>query len=215
MLSIRSGLSVIAAWGLVLAGGAKADLIPVVNAGFEATPLADGAFTRVAPPGWTLVGTGGTFHPSVRDFPGGAPEGQNTGYSSGGSLSQTLVSPLQAGVYTLRVEVGDSFFTPFPGYKIELLAGSFLLAQDNNSLAPANGTFLTSTVMFAATAGDARLGQPLSIRLTSSGSETNFDNIRLDFAPSAVPEPASVMMLGIGALGLLGYDLRRRLKGRA
>ncbi len=29
-------------------------------------------------------------------------------------------------------------------------------------------------------------------------------------APAAVPEPASMTMLGIGALSLIGYGLRRR-----
>ena len=48
---------------------------------------------------------------------------------------------------------------------MQLLAGTTLLAQDNNTLAPADGTFALSTVSFTTGATHADLGQALTIRL--------------------------------------------------
>ncbi len=199
---------------IALADGAKADMIPILNAGFENPVLTNGNFTRVAPPEWTLTGAGGSFNPAAASFPGEAPEGQNTAYLHLGTLSQTLVDLLQPGVYTLQIDIGDSVFTAFPGYMVELLAGSVVLAKDDNTLVPLNGTFLTSTLVFAATASDPNLGQHLGIRLSSRGDETNFDDVRLNFSPFVVPEPSSVAMLITGALGLFGYGFPRGRNAR-
>jgi hypothetical protein len=39
--------------------------------------------------------------------------------------------------------------------------------------------------------------------------------IRVDASSNAVPEPASLTMLGLGALGFAGYAWRRRKKAAA
>ncbi|GAB4264785.1 MAG: hypothetical protein Kow0092_16650 [Deferrisomatales bacterium] len=165
--------------------GVDAVAVPVANAGFEATVLADGTWASVAPPGWTKVGSAGTFNPTAAQFPGEAPEGANTAYSNGGTLVQTLAETLTAGTtYTLTVQVGDRVDTPFPGYRVQLgvdSGGFVLLAEDNNTLAP-NGGFLTSTVAYTATAGDP-VGANLQIRLVSSGVQTNFDDVNLVAEP--------------------------------
>lgn len=146
-------------------------------------------------------------------FPECAPEGARIGiafnfHGSGGQgeygLRQTLASVLEPHTeYTLRVEIGDiatgvgmdgaSFpLEGFPGYRVELRAGTQLLAQDLNSLAPSldDGAFATSTVTFTTGASHAQMGQPLSIRLVNlnvvdpafpnSDLEVDFDDVRLD-----------------------------------
>ena len=132
-------------------------------------------------------------------------------------LQQVLADTLQLSTeYTLTVEVGNFRpspggdpwnFTGFPGYRVDLLAGSTVLASDNNTLAPAEGVFQTSTVTFTTGLAHANAGQPLAIRLVNlngSGVEVNFDNVSLN--AETVPEPSSLALLAVGAL----LGLRRR-----
>jgi hypothetical protein len=183
-------------------------------------------------------------------FPDGAAEGQRVGISfnfegSGGQgeygMVQTLADTLQPNTtYQLQVEIGniasgtaiDTTFYPldgFPGYRVDLLAGGVVIAQDNNSLAGSipDGEFATSTVDFSTGAAHAQLGQPLGIRLVNlnvadgsfpaSDLEVDFDNVRL----TAVPEPSSLTLLVLAAL-LIGvahrwtgaHGFRRKPTGR-
>ena len=190
----------------------------VENRGFEANPVADGTYTdTVIPTGWSkydpnnIIGQNynslGILNPTGTPlYPGGAAEGKNValvflwrmqtdGLPAG--FSQQLVATLQAKTkYILRVKIGniapvmgDAWdLTGFPGYRVELLAGNTVLAEDNNTLIPNEGTFLESEVSFSTGLADPSLGQPLGIRLInlnkgSSGIEVNFDDIRLDASP--------------------------------
>lgn len=173
-------------------------------------------------------------------YPGGAPEGRNVGVvflmdnasnqsqfagiESG--LVQTLAATLQTNTrYTLTVEVGNMandstttnsafVFTGFPGYRVDLLAGGQVIASDNNSLLPAEGTFLTSQFSLSVGASHALAGQALGIRLVNlnaaPGIEVNFDDVRLD--ATAIPEPAAAASL-LGAATLAPALLRRRRTG--
>ena len=172
-------------------------------------------------------------------YPGGAPEGRNVGVvflmdnpgnqsqfagiESG--LVQTLAATLQTNTrYTLTVEVGNmapdtspnnnSFaFTGFPGYRVDLLAGGQVIASDNNTLLPAEGTFLTSQFSLSIGASHALAGQSLGIRLVNlnaaPGIEVNFDNVRLD--ATAIPEPAAFACL-FGTTTLTLALFRRRAR---
>jgi PEP-CTERM motif len=206
--TLTSRLPLIVFFGLVITTHARAGMIPVVDAGFEDEVLGVGNSISVAP-GWVLGnGGGGILHPDLSMFPGGAPEGLNVAFSNGGYFSQTLAAVLELGTYSLMVDVGrrgDN--TPFGGYTIQLLAGSVVLAEDNDTLIPPAGTFLTSIITYDATARDPNLGQSLTIVLTSLGVQTNFDDVRLSLA--SVPEPGSLLTLGIGAAFVLGYARRR------
>jgi hypothetical protein len=174
-------------------------------------------------PGWVLAhptADAGTYKPTSDSFPF-IPEGQNTadlgGINDLTSISQVLDAILLPGTYTLRVDVGDRLEIDFAGYRIQLLAGSSLLAEDNNTLTPIQGGFVTSTASFTALNADPRLGMPLEIRLSLVNPEvrqTNFDNVRLDgrvAVVSAVPEPTSILLTGLGVLGVLfrGWINRR------
>ena len=98
--------------------------------------------------------------------------------------------------YTLRVKVGNIAPVPnasydlagFPGYRGLVLAGGGVVAADDDTLAPADGTFAESVVGFATGNTDASIGKPLGIRLInlnhgSSGIEVNFDDVVLHAAP--------------------------------
>ncbi|NJM37880.1 MAG: PEP-CTERM sorting domain-containing protein [Akkermansiaceae bacterium] len=194
-----------------LAPVAQAASIFINNHSFESPSVGNGSFTG-AVPGWTITGgVAGAFNPATpTHFSGiGATDGVQNGYANAGAtLSQTLTALFAADTqYTLTVDVGDRRDLVFPTYFIELFAGSTLLVQDNSSLTPNDG-FLTSTLTYLSPASHPELGQPLQIRLRSTGSgiqQVNFDNVRLD----AVPEPSSLAMLAVGAMAFCNF--RRRI----
>jgi acetyl esterase/lipase len=115
-------------------------------------------------------------------------------------MRQTLAAPLRTRrVYTLCVEVGNIAndaaapfaFAGFPNYRIDLLAGTNVLASDFNTLLPGEGRFLTSTVRVSIAGSHPFAGQPLGVRLvnlnSAPGIEVNFDNVRLESAPLPPP----------------------------
>ncbi|QDV86444.1 tRNA nuclease WapA precursor [Stieleria magnilauensis] len=158
--------------------------VSVLNPGFEDDVLISGGFRQGSFSGWEVVGRGGVYNPTSSDFPNGnASEGNNVAYHFGGTLSQTLTSPLEAGkLYTLEVDVGRRIRYEFPGYSVQLWAGDNLLAEDR-SLSPSEGTYETSTVQYHAARDDADAGALLKIVLVSEGSLAIFDNVRLTARP--------------------------------
>ena len=115
-------------------------------------------------------------------------------------LRQTLTAPLRTRRhYTLRVEVGNIandvnapfLFGGFPNYRIDLLAGTNVLASDHNTLLPGEGRFLTSTVSVTIAASHPFAGQSLGLRLvnlnSAPGIEVNWDNVRLESSPLLPP----------------------------
>ncbi len=226
-----SFLYLVLAASCVLPPAAAAVLLPITNSSFESPVTAPATFTGAqasGPTGWTVYNSGatnnlrffGVWNPATTpSYTNGAPDGANVGvvflenianFAEAG-LQQTLASTLQLSTqYTLTVEVGNFGpfagagwdFTGFPGYRVDLFAGGTLIASDNNTLAPAEAEFLTSTVSFTTGASHANAGQPLTIRLVNlngpAGIEVNFDRVRLDAI--AVPEPSSAGLLGLTAL---------------
>lgn len=183
---------------------AHAALVNVANHSFEDQVLADGV-NVVGIAGWGNS-SGGVFNPTTASFTT-VPDGVNTAWLNGGSATQTLVTALTANTaYTLMVDVGDrNDWATFPGYSVALLAGNTVLASES-SLTPNNG-WLTSTVNYSAFAGNPLLGSALTIRLTSNGTQVNFDNVRLDVSPIPEPETYALMLAG---LGLVGFAVCRR-----
>jgi len=196
---------------------ATAGSVTVLNPSFEAPAVNQGQFTVGVIADWSVSAgnlPGGVFNPfggtynDLSDI-----DGSQVAYSNGGIISQTLTETLQAGMtYTLMVEVGNRADTNFAGYLIELLAGTTVIASDNNGVAPANGEFLTSTIEYTAMAGDADLGEALSIQLRSFGIQTNFDNVRLngvdvDGGTTVIPTPTASLL---SLMGLTVFAARRR-----
>lgn len=117
----------VAASTFVVSTTASAQVIPIINAGFEADVITNGAFSVLVPTGWQVydpssildqgANSVGVIRPNIAQsyFPGGAPEGAQAalvflaGAESGpAGLQQTLTSTLAAQTrYTLNVEIGN------------------------------------------------------------------------------------------------------------
>jgi len=198
-----------------VAAPASADTIAITNASFEITnPLniscgAGCAWNTGPIPGWTTTGgQQGSWMPNSTYFSSPVPDGSIVAYSNlGGTISQTLADSLVANTsYVLSVDIGHRLDGWVTDYTIALYAGGTLLdsLSGSNGVIPA-GTFATESFTFDS--GTTPASGNLGIKLTSAGSQTDFDNVRLTASP--VPEPGSLALLAAG-LGLTILVLRRR-----
>ncbi len=182
------------------------------------------------------IGTLTPFEPDPIGAPGvytnitnGASEGARVGiaFNSSGSGSsgeygfqQTLTETLAPNTrYTLAVDViniasgtarsGDFFdLDGFPGYRIDLLAGGVVIAQDVNTLAGSisEGSFSTSNFEFTTDGSPLAPGQNLGIRLVNlnlvdplaptAHLEVDFDNVRLSAVSVPLPPMLPALILG-------------------
>jgi hypothetical protein len=214
---LKNSRFLIATATMVLLGATVVSAGPILitNSGFEADSLANGAFTSGTITGWVCVsGTCGVYNPTTAQFtpdnPLAAPAGGvNVAYSNGGAITQLTGATVQAGAtYTLTAAVGQRLDTAFPGYVVELFTPLGTLAS-SNSPTPASGFFLNSTAVYTAPTSGAQIGQAISVRLSSVGVQTVFDNVSLD--ASAVPEPGTLSMLLIG-FGAVAAGIRRKIR---
>lgn len=188
--------------------------ITVVNHSFEDDDIPNNSFQNGVAAGWDTAGnvTG------TQDFGGSTPvatDGEQHGVVSfqdfGGSptsLSQVTGHTIAVGdTYTLTVDVGQ--VNAFSGSQatIQLFGSTTGLGTalsngggtaENAGIAPGSGAYLIDqTVTFTVLAGDAFVGEQLGIAFYNSvGTQTLFDNVRLE----VVPEPSSLALLGLGGL---------------
>ena len=185
-------------------------------------------------------GTAADHAPNPAYFPAGAPEGDNavllyTDGDVGGleyGVEQTLATDVAPNTrYTLTVQVGNiasgtalvepflSFgyydLRGFPGYRIQLLAGGQVIAEDTETVAPGEGIFELATAY--GVTGPSPPSGPLVVRVVNRnqpdvagvrGIEVDFDDVVLDATPVAQTPVAP--LAGWGLVFLL-LPLGRRL----
>ncbi len=205
--------------GSMAISSASAAPITVLNHSFEAPGLSDGGVGAAATSWTTGGGVVGQFNPTAAEYTGATGSGTPSGgsgsqvvFASGGGFhSQTLTDTLQVGTYTLTVAVGNRSNFAMGNWVFDLRANGIstvLATSTGNSELLTSGAFTDKVLIFNVLAGNPNLGTALGIVLSSDASgAAEYDNVRLDFAPVAIPEPASMALLGLGSVLLLA---RRR-----
>jgi hypothetical protein len=199
-----------------LTGINSASPIPVANFSFETPPVGGFPFTTncggqpgcqfsIAPiPGWTNSGVSGQWQPGNNTaFFNFIPDGITVAWSNttGGTISQSVGTVAANTTYTLQVDLGlrkdgeDSLGT------VQLLIGS--TPVNATGIAPTIGNWSTFTATYNSVPAD--VGKTLTIQLTVTGDQSDFDNVRLDASSTgAVPEPVNTVLVGFGLAALGG-----------
>ena len=166
-------------------------------------------------PGWTGTESFGIWDTGTGLYSTSVPEGKNVGWINSGSIFQALNWTVNSGnIFTLSIDIGNRSDLPFPEYSVALLAGDDVLVS-GGSVTPGDGLFSTLTLSRAVGEKDANLlGKQLGIRISAGGLQLNFDNLRVsndreENGNHAVPEPATMLLLGLGLIGLAGYGHRK------
>lgn len=200
--------------GAVEMAPVHAEPIEITNPSFEQPFVSDGSYTIEDITGWSVINTGnpGVLNPSSDWFPS-VPDGEQTLYSNGGTVIQTLLTTLAPNTtYNLGVSIGRRLdFTDFPGFTVELYAGDTLLVSGNetNILLPEPGTFQRLNLTYISPSS-VPPNQPLEIRLKSAGAQTNFDFVTLDASSDGTNVGARVdsymVQAGLPTSGQLGEE---------
>jgi hypothetical protein len=166
-------------------------------------------YTFNGPQGWIETGISGTFRPGP---PGSTailnymPDGTAAAFANTGMLRQVVGIVNPSTYYILRVMLGNRKDTPFTS-SAQLVIGG--VAIDAVGSVPGEGNWSQYVATFNSTLNPADVGDPVEIRLLTTGVQGNFDNVRLDAI--TLPEPASMTFIG-GGLIALGLLARRRRK---
>lgn len=184
-------------------GSAFADSISVANPSFEALPAGglnigcggSCAYDYGPIPGWNDTGSSGQWIPGGYAGNPNAYNGNVVAYSNGGTISQTVGATAIAGVtYTLSVEVLHR--TDVPIYALVQLEIGGVVVGTATPVDAGSGTWNDWTVSYTADAAQA--GKSITILLTSTGVQGDFDDVTLT---DNVPEPSVLSLLTLGLLG--------------
>jgi len=140
------------------------------------------------------------------------------------SISQTFTGQtLQVGTYTVEFALGNYSNAPFPNVTVDFTGLNLSSSIFSNIPTPGSGSWELWNISWDVTATTPGLGNDLSFELATPGplsSNLAFDGVGslssngsgflVSFTP--IPEPSTLVLFGIGVLGMLGIGWRRRRK---
>jgi hypothetical protein len=221
--------SLVCVWVVIVSPVGHTASITVSNYNFETGGFGSdefSAFPGVIPTGWSAVNGSisgnyfGYLNPDNGGYPGttgngviGTMSGPNMFYfgsaTNGQGIFQVLSTTFSTNTdYALTVASGARSGGFMASLEMHLYAGSTLLANQivkNTNL----GTVQDFTLNYTANSSNNYLaGQGLKIQFLErdfgvNDAEVDIDNIRVTSTVSAIPEPSSYALFGLGALALL------------
>ena len=220
---LSAGLAVVVA--LLAADPCRGDLL--INGGFESPALAPGTIQTIGPGGepagfvWQV--SSGTvdlghlpFSPFVQYAAFEGNQAVDLNGNERGALFQDFATtigqsyllsfayadnPFEGGISSASVAVTDV------GTSASLLSSSVSHSTSTNG-PPPDADWQIFTGSFTAVGTTTRLAIASTSASNSAGGGIILDAVAVNLR--AVPEPSSVVMLGFGGIGLLGYGWRRR-----
>jgi len=229
-------MTAVAAVGMILLGGsqrAAADILITVSSG-ASTQTADIASNAFGAAAFTSVGGYSvTVQTVIANYPGSSNQGQISTTVNVGTFvpgSANLVTTVQlvnpgtgnnlvwnspgsspvnvsaATSFTSQVGVTAGTVTTATYYSSPPLTSGIGAATVSQATGPGSGT--PPAVVSASNSGTYSLSQTVTLSgAVSTASSFNFGGTS---SVTAVPEPSSMAIAGLGALGMIGYGLRRR-----
>ena len=219
LLAASVGCAVLGACGL-----AQAAPISITNGDFSGAPIAGSpGWAAGVPSGWTSnEGAGGT-DPSNYGPGATAPYTYNWGgtnqcawlqdWNAYITLEQTLVNIAPDTQYDFSIKAGDFGVASNATYTFQLLEGSTPRITLTGTVSDLDRMSLGGTTLSGSyTTGATVSGDPLAIKLKLEGSNTahylEIDDVALN--ATVVPEPVSLGLLSLGAVGILARRQDRK-----
>ena len=195
---------------VVLASMANAQSITINNYNFETGDLT----------GWGSAGQAATINWDAWPSSSGTWVAFLSSVGGNGVLAQNGLATIQAGFdYHLTFDAAAASWQPSANLTVQLSGnGTTSLASQTFSLVGGGGggnaanwsSYSLDITGSSIAANPSWVGQSLGVGFwTTIGDPLEFDNVRLDFTPSAVPEPTSAALLALGAIGFLVARKRR------